>query len=208
MPDYQTFIKFLYASIIINLIPGADRVFVVATALTHKLKSGLLATLGISTAIFIHSLIGAFGLAALIQSYPSVFNLIRLSGILLLLFLGIQFLIRPSVEVIAKHKVDSNGLYWKGVLIHLLNPIALVFSFTFIPQFIAPGNDFATQFLLLSLTSNGLSFTINMVVVLFIISIQKQLQLPNRISRILSGLILIGLSLKLSWDWIIKIIWQ
>ena len=72
MLDSNVFLKFLYASFLVNLIPSADRRFVVSSSLSDSRRAGILASLGISTGIFIHSLFGGFGLVALVLSYPHI----------------------------------------------------------------------------------------------------------------------------------------
>ena len=194
--------QFLYASVLTNLLPGSDRIFVVAATLRTEMRGGVLGALGITTGIFIHSLIGALGLAVLTQTYPFLFNAIRVVGIAVLFGLGLRYWLSfniPNPTWAGLTKKFST--FWQGLFVHLFNPIAIVFSFTFIPQFIDPTGNFAKQFLVLSAMSNAISLIVNLVVAFLITHLQRKLRMPERSLRLFSGLILIGIAVKISFDW-------
>ncbi len=83
-------LTFLGAGIVLNLTPGADVAFTMASGLKGGKRSGIAAAIGITTGSLLHTVLAAFGLAAVLISYPIAFDAIRYLGAAYLLYLAWQ----------------------------------------------------------------------------------------------------------------------
>ncbi len=155
--DPVDLLLFATAALALNLTPGADMMFCLGQGLKSGPKAGLAASLGISTGSAIHTLMAAFGLAALIAAHPVAFEVLRWAGVIYLVWLAIQTLRQPlrvGLPQAAGH--DSVFDAWRGgTLVNLLNPKVIVFTLAFIPQFVDPvRGSTVLQFLQLGLILN------------------------------------------------------
>jgi threonine/homoserine/homoserine lactone efflux protein len=137
LPDYPILFLFLTSVIIINLIPGADVLFVASQALVNR-KQGILAVLGISSGIIVYIIATACGLAQIFRHSEIFFNLIKIVGVLYLLYLAWQaFFTNTSINIDVCCTSQSRvKAYSKGLLTNLLNPKVGLFFLTFLPQFV------------------------------------------------------------------------
>ena len=80
----------LFALTVIPLIftPGPDMLFILSQVLGTGAKAGIMATLGVCSGYLVHSVLVALGIAAIIVSFPILFDTIRWLGIAYLLFLA------------------------------------------------------------------------------------------------------------------------
>lgn len=137
LPDYTHLCFFLTATILLNLAPGNDVLYVAGQSLQSK-KHGIMATFGISTGICIYILATTLGLTSVLHHSPVVFNVIKIVGAAYLLYLAWQMLTKPSNELTIQSNEKSFGFeaYYKGTLTTLLNPKVGLFFITFLPQFV------------------------------------------------------------------------
>lgn len=132
---------FLGAGILLNLYPGPDTLYIIGRSLAQGRGAGVCAALGISSGALIHTLLGAFGLSAVLAASASAFTIVKYLGAAYLIYQGVRLILDRSVPVTPK----SNGqirsgllrIYRQGVLTNLLNPKVAVFFLAFLPQFIS-----------------------------------------------------------------------
>ena len=68
---------FFTSCIILHLTPGADTMYILGRTLSGGKNSGIVSVLGISTGVFFHTLLVAFGLSTILVKSIFVFNLIK-----------------------------------------------------------------------------------------------------------------------------------
>ena len=80
----------IFALTVIPLIftPGPDMLFILSQVASQDAKAGMKATVGICLWYLVHSVCVALGIAAIIVSFPVLFETIRWLGIGYLLFLA------------------------------------------------------------------------------------------------------------------------
>ena len=132
---------FLGAGILLNLYPGPDTLYIIGRSLGQGRGAGVCAALGISSGALVHTLLGAFGLSAVLAASASAFTIVKYLGAAYLIYQGIRLLFDTSVEGAARSS-DKNGsgllrIYRQGVLTNVLNPKVAVFFLAFLPQFIS-----------------------------------------------------------------------
>jgi len=132
--DTSTLIAFLTAGILLNLTPGNDVIFTLATTLQRGTRAGLLAGLGITLGSLTHATLAALGLAALLKANPALFEAIRWAGVAYLLYLAVQAW-RTSPQAIAQ---SATRPFLRGYVTNILNPKVALFMLAFLPQFSNP----------------------------------------------------------------------
>lgn len=136
-PDTDQLVFFLTATIILNLTPGSDVLYVASQTL-NSFKHGVVATVGIGTGIAIYAIASALGLSSILMQSPLVFNAIKIIGAFYLFYLAWQALFHSKNKQITQDKQDITvwKSYKNGVLTNVLNPKVGIFFLTFLPQFI------------------------------------------------------------------------
>lgn len=149
-------LSFLLAVTVISLVPGPDMLYVLANGVSHGRRAGVLAALGMSTGLAVHTVAASLGLSALLLAAPVVFHALRVLGALYLGYLAIMALrsSRRAEEDMAAPTPGRRSLrrvYLMGVLTNLANPKVILFYLAFFPQFVMPADPLPVpaQFLLL-----------------------------------------------------------
>jgi threonine/homoserine/homoserine lactone efflux protein len=129
---------FLAASALLTLAPGPDIVYVLTRGIAQGRKAGFAAALGFATGCIFHTLLAAFGIAALIRSSPVAFDLVRSAGAAYLVWIGIQALRHRaafSIEAASDARTLAT-IYRQSVIGNVLNPKVTLFFLAFLPQFV------------------------------------------------------------------------
>src|SRR5215475_12850890 len=88
MPDFSNLLPFLAAALALNLTPGADMTYVIARSATQGRAAGIAASLGVSAGSFVHSVLAALGVSALLQHSETAFLVVKYAGAAYLLYLA------------------------------------------------------------------------------------------------------------------------
>ena len=149
----------LFALTVLPLIftPGPDMLFILSQVMGKDAKAGMMATLGICSGYLVHSVLVALGIAAIIVSFPVLFDAIRYLGIAYLLYLA--FHLFKSVLSNKTLKIEQSTTAYpirKGFFTALLNPKGMLIYFAILPQFINQSGNTVQQGLILSFIFIGL----------------------------------------------------
>ncbi len=132
---------FVGAGILVNLYPGPDTLYIIGRSLAQGRGAGVCAALGISSGAMIHTLLGAFGLSAVLAASSTAFTVLKYLGGAYLIYQGIRLILDRTES--GDPKIDDqprSGLlriYRQGVLTNVLNPKVAIFFLAFLPQFIS-----------------------------------------------------------------------
>ncbi len=63
---YQDFLLFAFATLMLNLTPGADMIYVATRSTTQGTKAGIVSALGIAGGCLVHTFAAVLGLSVLI----------------------------------------------------------------------------------------------------------------------------------------------
>ncbi|MDJ0631952.1 MAG: LysE family transporter [Xenococcaceae cyanobacterium MO_188.B29] len=69
----QNLSVFLLAAISLNLLPGANTLYIITRSIGQGRKAGIVSVLGISTGVLLHTTAAAFGLSAILAT-SAMFN--------------------------------------------------------------------------------------------------------------------------------------
>jgi threonine/homoserine/homoserine lactone efflux protein len=205
MPDFANLLPFLAAALALNLTPGADMTYVIARSATQGRTAGIAASFGVAAGSFVHTLLAAFGVAALVSQSEIAFIAIKVGGALYLLYLAWKA-IRASVHAIALKDlppVSTGRVFAEGALTNLLNPKVALFILAFLPQFVDPTRgSVIVQILVLGLIFNIGGTTVNCIVAISAGAAAGMLRGSERFARWLNrftALVFVGLALRLAF---------
>ncbi len=141
----STLSVFVPAAVALIVVPGPDLIYVLTQSISGGQWSGLSSALGICTGILIHTSGAVLGLSAILRTSAVAYSVVKYTGAVYLLYLGVQTLRQESAFELRAGDTDdtddTEGGYWRGVVINTLNPKVAVFFLAFLPQFVAPGTN-------------------------------------------------------------------
>ncbi|MPZ82889.1 MAG: LysE family translocator [Actinophytocola sp.] len=137
--DLSTVIAFAVACVVISVVPGPDMMFIVANGIARGRPAGVVAAVGMSTGIAVHTVAAALGLGMLLQAAPVALEAVRVVGAVFLVYLAITTLrAAKDVATTAPQRFGTRSLrhtYVMAVLTNLANPKVILFYVAFFPQF-------------------------------------------------------------------------
>ncbi|MEV7283877.1 LysE family translocator [Streptomyces sp. NPDC093252] len=134
-------IAFLLTTLVVVATPGTGVVYTLAAGLSHGRRAAVVAALGCTVGIVPHMLATVTGVAALLHTSATAFQVLKYAGVAYLLYMAWATLRdREAIGVEGGGAPLSSGqMIWRGVLINILNPKLTIFFFAFLPQFVTPG---------------------------------------------------------------------
>ena len=205
MISTNDFLLFAFASLILNVTPGNDMLYVATRSTSQGVKAGIVSALGIAGGCIVHLVAAVIGLSAIIANSAIAFDIIKYAGAAYLIWLGIRsFLSRQNKFSVQNtlEKTTLSKLFWQGVFTNVLNPKVALFFLAFLPQFIHPENgNTGLQILFLGLWFNFSGTIVNIVVAMlfgklgnWLADKQAFIKWQNKIT----GLLLVGLGIKVA----------
>ncbi|GAB6482161.1 TPA: LysE family translocator [Bacillus cereus] len=193
---------FLLTGILLNLIPGADTMYIVGRSISQGRKAGVYSVFGIITGSLVHTLLVAFGLSIILTKSIVLFNTIKVIGVIYLVYLGIKMILdKTNISFQASsNKLNIRKIYLQGLLTSLTNPKVSLFFIAFLPQFIDTKASGPMPFIILGLTFTVTGLLWCLFVAYFSSYVTKKLRGNQKVGMILNkitGLIFIGMGLKL-----------
>lgn len=203
MIPFDALATFAVASILLDLAPGPDNIFVLTQSALYGRRAGFMVTLGLCTGLVVHTSLVAFGVAALIQASPVAFTVLKTVGAGYLLYLAWgAFRTRASaLPADGVPGLTSLQYYRRGIIMNVSNPKVSVFFLAFLPQFADPANGpMAPQIFLLGAIFMALALVIFGAIAILAGTLGDQLRRSPRIqvnmNRVV-GLVFVVLALKL-----------
>lgn len=146
---------FLAASIILNMTPGSDTIYVLSRSIAQGRRTGIYSVLGTSAGCVVHTVLAALGLSVILAQSAVVFMMVKIAGAVYLAYLGLTMLLAkaPLATAPSQAAMSPKDTFWQGLIIDVLNPKVALFFLSFLPQFIDPQNSYGIiPFLILGLT--------------------------------------------------------
>jgi threonine/homoserine/homoserine lactone efflux protein len=125
-------LSFLVASLLIELTPGPNMAWLAAVALSRGRRAALLAVAGVASGLAVLGLLAAAGLGAMVAASPVLYQAVRVSGFLFLLWLAWDTWRPPQADE------GGFGSFRDGFVTNLLNPKAGLFYIAVLPAYIDP----------------------------------------------------------------------
>lgn len=150
-------LAFAVVAAFMTMLPGADTLLVVRNALRGGRRDGFLTVAGICSGLYLHALLSALGVSAILAHSANAFMVLKIAGACYLAWLGIQSLrsgMRDAPAHAAGHEaaahVPALQSFTEGFLTNLLNPKVIVFYLALLPQFIDADDAVLAKSLLLA----------------------------------------------------------
>ena len=142
----------MIATVTLNLTPGPDMLYVIARSVGQGRAAGVASALGITGGCFVHLFAVSFGLASLVRTVPTAYEIVKFTGAAYLIYLGVQKLRREESLDLSQEapRVKLSRVFGQGIIVNILNPKTALFFFAFLPQFVdASRGNVALQILFL-----------------------------------------------------------
>lgn len=149
VPSLPTLVAFTIAILLLAVTPGPDMTLWISRSLREGRAAGFMTLVGTNIGITVHTMLVAFGVAALIVASPTAFMILKTSGAAYLVWLAIQAIRKGSDFVMVKtngEKQQSSlrSALLNGIWVNLLNPKVIIFFMTFLPQFVSASDPHVT----------------------------------------------------------------
>jgi len=199
---------FIASSLLLNITPGVDFLYVLGRGATHGLRAGVWAALGIGAGCFVHITAAALGLSALLAASAAGFTLVKWIGAAYLLYMGVSMLrqrgrLGLSLPQTSEQR-SMQQVFAQGFATNALNPKVALFFLAFVPQFIDAHSPTKVQaFLVLGTIFNTTGTLWNIFVAWASAFLARQLEVASRaalwLNRCLGALfVALGVRLALS----------
>lgn len=138
-------LAFIGACVLVAMAPGVSTAVILRQTIRSGRGSGMAATLGNETGILLWGLAAAFGLSALLLASQLAYDVMRVTGAVVLVVMGAQALWQArkgGAAAVEVAPVDGRRrAYLAGLGTCVANPKAAVFAMSFLPQFVPQGAD-------------------------------------------------------------------
>ena len=203
----QNLYLFFIASLLLNLTPGNDMIYVASRSVTQGVKAGIISALGIFFGCFVHILAAVLGLSLILAKSVVAFEVIKFIGAGYLIYLGIKALITKADFDKQDRKLPHLNK-WKllkqGMITNALNPKVALFFLSFLPQFIQAGSSLYKMQLLFLGVWFAVQGTFVLIMVALLLGRAKNFLKNNRrfwkIQERITGVVLIGLGIKVAFS--------
>jgi threonine/homoserine/homoserine lactone efflux protein len=139
LPPLPLFLAFALAGLALNIVPGADMTFVIASAARGGRRDGIIAALGIGGGTLVHICAAVLGLSAILASSEAAFTLIKWAGAAYLLYLAVSLVLsgeKPENRKEVAARQSGWRLFQAAAFVNILNPKVAIFFLAFLPQFV------------------------------------------------------------------------
>ena len=164
-------LAFFAASLLLGIAPGPDNIFVLTQSAVYGAGAGIVTTLGLVTGLCVHTTAVALGVAAIFQSSPLAFTILKTVGAGYLLWLAwLSFKAGAALAITRGDGAPFPGfatLYRRGIVMNVTNPKVSLFFLAFLPQFCDP----ARGSMAMQVLSLGLLFMLATIVVFFSVAL-------------------------------------
>ena len=198
-------LTFITITLKIIIVPGPDFFIVMKNSISSGRVNGTMAALGITSGHVIYSLLAIFGIIFILAQMYYVFLVIKILGACYLIYLGIRSIISArqglnfTPETMKIAQVSYLNSYRQGIVSTLLNPKALLYYISILPQFLSTGGAVTSQIAILSAIVTSV-ILIWFIFCVFIFQYIKKLFANRKIKAFFDyavGFILVGLSINL-----------
>ena len=191
------FAEFLVTAMVMELTPGPNMVWLALLAAQRGWRAGMLAVAGITLGLSLLAAASITGVAALIQTYPAVYEIIRWAGVLFLLYLAWEAWRGEPPDT---QPDETSRHFTRGIVVNLLNPKAAAVFMVLIPSFAGGPAAAFWEILLMTGVYLGIATAAHSLIVVFAGAFQRALGDPKRekITRRCFALLLVAVAIWLA----------
>lgn len=144
-------LQFLATALVVVIAPGTGVIYTLSLGLGQGRRAAVAAALGCTLGIVPHLLAATLGLAAILHTSALLFPVVKLAGVLYLLWLAYQALSSGGALRIDPDRRAEPGwrIARRGALINILNPKLSIFFLALLPPFLSGNPATATAEMIL-----------------------------------------------------------
>ncbi|MFY9960838.1 LysE family transporter [Pseudomonas sp.] len=152
----ETWLAFFAACWVISLSPGAGAIASMSCGLQYGFWRGYWNALGLQLGLVLQIAIIAAGVGAVLAASATAFQIIKWFGVAYLVYLAVKQWRALPADLSDDSAVRPIGktlsLVFRGFLVNVSNPKALIFMLAVLPQFINPQAPLLPQYLIITAT--------------------------------------------------------
>ncbi|HEK1692067.1 threonine transporter RhtB [Pseudomonas putida] len=152
----EVWLGFFAASWVISLSPGAGAIASMSSGLQYGFWRGYWNALGLQIGLVVQIAIIAAGVGAILAASATAFTIIKWFGVAYLVYLAYKQWRALPMDMTDESAVRPIGkplsLVFRGFLVNVSNPKALVFMLAVLPQFINPHAPLLPQYVAITAT--------------------------------------------------------
>lgn len=169
MPTLTNHLQFALVALAMVLTPGPNMIYLISRSICQGRAAGLISLGGIALGFMIYLMCASLGLTAIFLSVPLAYDMLRIAGVIYLLYLAWQALKpggRSPFQVRDLPQDSPQRLFGMGLFTSLLNPKVAILYVSLLPQFIQTEHgSVLPQSLILGSTQIAISVSVNALVV-------------------------------------------
>jgi len=187
LPPLSVFLAFVAAGLALNIVPGADMTFVIASAARGGRRDGIIAALGIGAGTLVHICAAVLGLSAILASSETLFTIVKWVGAAYLVYIAVSLVISGERRGRGPQSAPRQSgwrLLRAAAFVNILNPKVALFFLAFLPQFVDTSARIpALQILCLGLWFDLVGTFVNIVIAIVAASTAERLRHVSWIGR-------------------------
>ncbi|MBF8708832.1 LysE family transporter [Pseudomonas putida] len=152
----EVWLGFFAACWVISLSPGAGAIASMSSGLQYGFWRGYWNALGLQLGLIVQIAIIAAGVGAILATSATAFQIIKWFGVAYLVYLAYKQWRALPMDMSDESAVRPIGkplsLVFRGFLVNVSNPKALVFMLAVLPQFINPHEPLLPQYVAITVT--------------------------------------------------------
>ncbi|AHD12329.1 threonine transporter RhtB [Pseudomonas sp. FGI182] len=152
----EVWLGFFAACWVISLSPGAGAIASMSSGLQYGFWRGYWNALGLQLGLVVQIAIIAAGVGAILAASATAFQIIKWFGVAYLVYLAYKQWRALPMDMSDESAVRPIGkplsLVFRGFLVNVSNPKALVFMLAVLPQFINPHEPLLPQYVAITVT--------------------------------------------------------
>lgn len=199
LPSLPTLLAYSAAILLLAVTPGPDMTLWISRSMRDGRGIGLFSFVGTNIGLTIHTMLVAFGIAALIVASPTAFLVLKTGGAAYLFWLAIQALRNGSnfaVDSSQERQTSATGALLNGIWVNLLNPKVIIFFMTFLPQFVSASDPHVTgKLIFLGLWAIVVALPIGLAIIFAADYLSGWLQANRKVLRALDHTIAVVFSI-------------
>jgi threonine/homoserine/homoserine lactone efflux protein len=199
-------LTFLPMALLLTITPGAGTALVVRSAATGGRRRAVSTIVGNEVGVVIWGLLSVLGISALVAASEVAFATLKVTGAVVLVWLGVQTLVRVRrSEETAAPRAGYGGhrsALRDGLITSLANPKLAVFFVALFPQFVPSGAPVLPATLLMAATIVVLDFAWYGALAVAVTRARRAYDRSRLARRIeaLTGAVLVGLGIRVALE--------
>ncbi|PSJ62731.1 LysE family translocator [Pseudaminobacter soli (ex Li et al. 2025)] len=176
----STAASFILTSLLIEVTPGPNMTYLALVSASEGRRAGFATVAGVALGLAIIGVIAAFGVTELVQTSQTLYEVLRWSGVLFLLYLAWDGWRSGGDGVVDDDSATEGKYFMRGLITNLLNPKAGIFYLAVLPTFMDLDQPPMTQAMTLTGLYVGVATFVHFLIVLAAGALRPLLNDPRR----------------------------